>query len=76
MSEELKQRQDEIYNILVAKGLDTGNAALAVFNYYDMDNDAHLREGLSDILWGLFTWAETEQGHSYWYDIATQWEGK
>ena len=65
-----------IEDALIAKGLDAELARKAAFNtiYLNEPEDditnALQRDEYGDVLWGLFTWDESEEGHNYWCNIA------
>ena len=60
------------YEAMVSKGMPELLAACAANKNSTIKvNEAVLmREKPSDILWGLFTWASTSEGHDFWYDMA------
>jgi hypothetical protein len=65
----------KVKDVLIKKGLDEVNAVRAAINTLDLDVsldniDAALsRETYSQVLWSLFTWKESREGHEYWHNI-------
>jgi hypothetical protein len=68
----------KVKDVLIEKGLDEIHASRAAINTLDLDVtikniDAALsKETYSQVLWCLFAWSKSKEGHEYWYSIAEE----
>jgi len=69
---------NKVKDVLIEKGLDEINASRAAINTLELDVpiesiDYSLSKGAyRQVLWSLFAWGESKEGHEYWYNVAKE----
>jgi hypothetical protein len=69
---------NKVKDVLIEKGLDEINAARVAINTLDLDVSIEAmdfslsRDTYRQVLWSLFAWGESKEGHEYWYNVAKE----